>query len=1274
MKKYSLIFSLLATITAALFPMTASAQQPGSEYAIFNWQNNGDFNAFLNCDVDSITYSRVGLDGKTYSNVVVQEVWTPDSVYRIPIATIDSVAFRAPEPVMKDGIFHITEWHYPYVTDVNDSTALTVTFDASIPSDSLPGEGQVVISDVYDGLLENGFAGRVISVVRTGSTVLVECEEVTLDDVYELLVCVGKSESFIDEDSPAGAPKRIRYEKEGVLTYEIAKWNTKIIDFEGEDGSGNMEITVIPAINLDYAICYNVKDKENHFKCVVSPTLDCVFDSNWKLSKSASLPKEPKDFVFVKIPTKVPGLIAKIGVSYFMDFAGSAELNVKVPLRIQANAGYDSWREDPFFVNFDDGTGIRSINGVSDGNFQIKLDGSVYTGLSLNFTVFFLHEDIANAKIGLKAGPKFGATIDYSNDLTHVPTWYDFKDTELYVEPLVAQLTASVETLFTDKLPWSSGQWSVFGSKDYYLFPTFKAPHFNTISSGLSSTALTTEISNNLIFSVTPGIGLYQNDQLKCSYFSDSTYKRQDKWDISHLQMELWKDHLYPAGTYTAVPIFKFFNDTVKTSLSSTVTIPDPLDIQDTVIIKTGVTRIIPFTGGWGDYSLTNNYSNICTTELLPSSIKITGDNPGRATLYLKDNRSQETKTINVAVTTTGGTPSLSTNVVILRFGNVAVNSTSNQYFNVNGSNLNGVITLESSNEAILQVSPKHISPTYGIIDTTVTVTYHPMATGTLDETITISSPDITSDFKILVKGKCVEPSITVNPTSIKFGNVIVDSTKTETVTIKGTNLTSDLTLTVTNNTRYKVNNATQITLTPTSSGAIDQEVEVSYKPTGTGKNGGYVIITGAGVRDTVYLSGTGVIPTITISPESYEFPTVGVGQKKSKTFTVTATNTTGELALTSGESVGGQFTITPVSWTDNGGKIRVDFQPTEAGNHSGWFSVASTNPAVNAKANYSGKCSSITTSSGSVDCGTVNLNSSTTSTATFTVTGTNLSDNLTLSCDNSAFTLDKASITKNSSNGASGTVKVTYTPSGRGSHSGTITITDGTVSKTVSVSGNCIKPTITISPTSGDFGTVYVGVNQTKTFTVSGTDLTGTVKLTLGSTDAHATFSLNKSEVAAGGTFTVTCVPTQAGTFSGPVTLSCNGAPSKTITLTGTVKSVITTSSSALSFTAAGETASQTVQCKGASSGLTLTQSGDYSYFGGIPSSITQSQAISGYTFIVIARPALAKVDSANATVTISGGGADNKTFNISYKKGGSVTITSTKPEDETGEDTGDD
>ena len=53
MKKHIIFFILIVAIISALFPLTLSAQQSG----LINWQSNGDLNAFLYDDVDSITYS-----------------------------------------------------------------------------------------------------------------------------------------------------------------------------------------------------------------------------------------------------------------------------------------------------------------------------------------------------------------------------------------------------------------------------------------------------------------------------------------------------------------------------------------------------------------------------------------------------------------------------------------------------------------------------------------------------------------------------------------------------------------------------------------------------------------------------------------------------------------------------------------------------------------------------------------------------------------------------------------------------------------------------------------------------------------------------------------------------------------------------------------------------------------------------------------------------------------------------------------------------------------
>ncbi len=59
--------------------------------ALYIYRNDGSFNGFLYNEIDSIVYSKFDVDSILQSNYVVQEVWTVDSVYRIPLTTIVSL-------------------------------------------------------------------------------------------------------------------------------------------------------------------------------------------------------------------------------------------------------------------------------------------------------------------------------------------------------------------------------------------------------------------------------------------------------------------------------------------------------------------------------------------------------------------------------------------------------------------------------------------------------------------------------------------------------------------------------------------------------------------------------------------------------------------------------------------------------------------------------------------------------------------------------------------------------------------------------------------------------------------------------------------------------------------------------------------------------------------------------------------------------------------------------------------------------------------------------
>ncbi|MDR2937767.1 MAG: T9SS type A sorting domain-containing protein [Prevotellaceae bacterium] len=96
-------------------------------------------------------------------------------------------------------------------------------------------------------------------------------------------------------------------------------------------------------------------------------------------------------------------------------------------------------------------------------------------------------------------------------------------------------------------------------------------------------------------------------------------------------------------------------------------------------------------------------------------------------------------------------------------------------------------------------------------------------------------------------------PQIVVTPTTLAFGNVGVDESKTDTVQITATNISTDLQLSVSgaNASMFSV----QSTLTPTGSA---QKVAITYTPTAEGSHAATLSIVNGGVEKLVALSGTG--------------------------------------------------------------------------------------------------------------------------------------------------------------------------------------------------------------------------------------------------------------------------------------------------------------------------------------------------------------------------------------------------------------------------------
>ena len=98
-------------------------------------------------------------------------------------------------------------------------------------------------------------------------------------------------------------------------------------------------------------------------------------------------------------------------------------------------------------------------------------------------------------------------------------------------------------------------------------------------------------------------------------------------------------------------------------------------------------------------------------------------------------------------------------------------------------------------------------------------------------------------------------------------------------------------------------------------------------------------------------------------------------------------------------------------------------------------------------------------------------------------------------------------------------------------------------------ITNNPSTPTISVEPTTIDFGSVMASTTSTRTITVSGTNLSSNVTLT--SNNAALTVSpatLTASQATSGATITLSLTPSAVGSGSATITLASTGAYSRTV------------------------------------------------------------------------------------------------------------------------------
>ena len=576
----------ISLIIALLSILGIAAQQQQSQYALYNYRNDGDFNAWLNIDVDSITYSNIGIDSVEYDNLVTQEVWTPDSCYRIPLEVIDSIGFRAPETKYKEDTFFLNEEHEPYVRNIDD---LKITFDSATPAHLLPSVGQVICTETSYGILEDGFAGRATSVSNTDDGIELTCEEVSLSDIFEQIIYVSKCSSTegIDPETYHAGSSRRRIFDYGIGIDEVIPIEFDPVEtpkkIDGEDMPCQFKYTP------EFDITCNISVLKNHPAVAKimfhhSHTMSLKMDYEGDIIKPKS--KEwwfNKKDIRIHIPVAAVDAVIKPYVNFgaFVDYNAKVKFEYELPLfKFEQTFGvdYSEYRDEENRLQFINETETTH----DDPTLSLSLDGSLAFGLAMKIGAKLIHKRLLNFEATFHVGPEFKGHIDLSTDRIgeDANLYRQLKTTTLDLYGYVSIPRATYQYVgsgvkLAKRGTWKGAKWSNritktedllpnednpegimtdWPIKKWHLLPEFEKP--DVYEANATAAVASVEPSRNLLFPVDVGLAFkdYRTGEVieqSCGEYWGEKHNAESNYIATF-------EDLTPSAIYKVYPTVKF--------------------------------------------------------------------------------------------------------------------------------------------------------------------------------------------------------------------------------------------------------------------------------------------------------------------------------------------------------------------------------------------------------------------------------------------------------------------------------------------------------------------------------------------------------------------------------------------------------------------------------------------------------------------------------------------------------------------------------------------
>lgn len=539
----------------------------------FHFHDKG-IQVFYTDMVDSMTVSKVDLDGIEHEDFVTQQVWMNDTVFNYALADIDSVSFVTPTTIYQPGVVKMEDGLENYVLS-HDS--LTIIFRTDTPSDLLPRKQDKLVYLRQTDLFPTGFAGEVVEIVKENGNYKVDCTLTSLSDIFVRYYSTSNDNVQTRAIDPIYGHGEAIWEAKD-LTYPLTDELLPFISEESGDDDvfsvdNDVSISLSPKVSLRGTLI--VTPEEGTYVCVSS---NGSFDVTSNFSLNGSL-KVDKVWRFTgnkrwqaRIPN-CPFVVAFVDPGVFVDASLDASVDATVNQKVSSafllnmsTKRRENLRNQPLTFK------IQETNFDVGGSVKGELNAGVYTeiGIAVN-DIGFCKNDIAKLYARGEVGIHVGGNLEVNSKFLKE----GIKNTEAY------------ETLRNSGI-WSNFYWGAaigyqldlpiinlnFGQEieweghigeplfDKCLAPTITSPNAYREHGDFSTITAKADVEGDCLMPVEVGFGAFDTNgnKLVTKYYSKKFANENSSFSDYSVALE----NMSTVKDYELSPVIKLFGHELK--------------------------------------------------------------------------------------------------------------------------------------------------------------------------------------------------------------------------------------------------------------------------------------------------------------------------------------------------------------------------------------------------------------------------------------------------------------------------------------------------------------------------------------------------------------------------------------------------------------------------------------------------------------------------------------------------------------------------------------